>query len=154
MKTVFMVLLALLICFIGCRNEISYYKRGVYHETKGEYAKSLQAYRNSIKYDSTYALSYFGIGRVMVKNSRWEDALNYLLKSSGLGINDQDLYMMLGQVYESLDEIELAAEAYGKAIKARPDDALSHLTLGASLEKDHQYEAALNEYNSAIAIAE
>ena len=42
---------------------------------------------------------------------------------------------------------------YGKAIKERPDDALAHLTLGEILEKNHEYEAALAEYNSAIALA-
>lgn len=143
-----------LILFLsGCGNEISFYKRGVYFENKGEYAKALSSYRNSIKRDSTYALSYMGIGSVMVKNKRWEEALLNLLKANELGINDQELNMMIGQVYESLNQMDKAAEAYGKAIKERPEDALLHLKLGDTLEKKRDYEGALKEYNSAIAIA-
>ena len=152
MKVVFITSFILIIFFIGCSTEISLYKRGVFHENKGEYSKAIKTYQNSIKRDSTYALSYMGIGSVYIKNKRWEDALNYILKANELGINDQDIYMMLGQIYESLDELELAAEAYGKAIKKRPEVALMHLRLGTSLEKNHEYEAALDEYNSAIAL--
>ena len=152
MKVIFITSVILIIFFIGCSTEISLYRRGVFYENKGEYSKAIKAYQNSIERDSTYALSYMGIGSVYIKNKRWEDALNYLLRANKLGINDQDIYMMLGQVYETLDELELAAEAYSKAIKKRPDDALMHLKLGTSLEKNHEYEAALNEYNSAIAL--
>lgn len=154
MKSGLSIVIIVIIVLTGCsRSQVSYYKRGVNYENKGKYAKALKAYRNSVKRDSTFALSYMGIGSVMVKNKRWEDALEYLLKANEIGITDQDIYMMIGQVYEALDNTDLAAEAYGKAIKARPEDALLHLTLGVSLEKNHEYEAALNEYNSAIAIA-
>ena len=96
------IIVLLMIILAGCGSEISYYKRGSYYEKKGEYAKALEAYRTSLKHDSTYALSYMGVGNVMVKNKRWEDALENLLKANVLGIADQDFYMMLGQVYEEL----------------------------------------------------
>jgi tetratricopeptide (TPR) repeat protein len=48
--------------------------------------------------------------------------------------------------------MDLAAEEYGKAIRARPDDVLSHLKLGEALEKSRDYAGALGEYRSAISI--
>ena len=152
MKKYVFAILAVMV-FAGCGSEISYYKRGVFYENKGEYAKALDSYRTSLKHDSTYALSFMGIGSVMMKNKQWDPALVNLLRATGLGISDQDIFMMLGQVYEELGRMDLAAEVYGQAIKERPDDALAHLTLGASLERNLDYEGALAEYNSAIALA-
>jgi len=152
MKAYISMVVALLV-LAGCGTEISYYKRGVYYENKGDYGKAIREYRASIKHDSTYALSYMGIGSVMMKNKQWEPALENLLLANTLGINNQDFFMMLGQVYEELGRMDLAAEVYGRAIKDRPDDVLLHLTLGASLEKNRDFEGALAEYNSAIALA-
>ena len=87
------------------------------------------------------------------KNERWNDALTNLLKAENLGIDAQEFHMLLGSVYEALNDIDRAGEEYGKAIKDRPDDVYAHLLLGSTLEKAGDYESALSEYNAAIAIA-
>lgn len=149
-RAILVVMTALFIS--GCASEITYYKRGVQFEKKGEYAKAMEAYRKSITRDPNYALSYFGLGSVYSKNKLWDASLENLLKARDMGIDDQDIHMLLGSVYEAMGKTDLAAEEYGRAIKARPDDVLSHLKLGATMEKSRDFEGALVEYRAASSI--
>ena len=153
MKLLMTILIAFSFVITGCSSEISYFKRGYRFEKQGKYEKAIKAYNKSLKHDPDYALSYFGLGSVHSKNNRWDEALTNLLNAENLGLDDDEFHMLLGSVYEALNDLDKAAIEYGKAIKERPEEIIPHLKFGRSLEKEKDYEGALGEYKTAIAIA-
>lgn len=58
-------------------------------------------------------------------------------------------FLMLGDAYMSIQEPDLAIDAYKQALKQNPSDPLLASKLGRAYVKTHQYAKAINYYKEA-----
>ncbi|XP_017846384.1 tetratricopeptide repeat protein 21B-like [Drosophila busckii] len=63
-------------------------------------------------------------------------------------------FLMLGEAYLSIQEIDKAIDAYGRAFKMNPLNSLLASKLGRAYVKSHQYAKALRYYNEVVKNAE
>ncbi|KAM7360843.1 tetratricopeptide repeat protein 21B-like isoform 2-T5 [Cochliomyia hominivorax] len=63
---------------------------------------------------------------------------------------ESESYLMLGEAYMSIQEPNLAVEAYQKALELNPHDSHVASKLGRSYVKTHQYAKAIQFYQEAL----
>ena len=103
------------------------------------------------------AMAYRGLGEL-------EKAKEHLDKNGTVGLRPNDplvdelrnlvegerLYLIRGQLAFSAKRFQEAAEAFGKAIEAKPDSARAHVNLGSSLAELGKIDEALKHYEIAL----
>ena len=85
--------------------------------------------------------------------SAFEEVKSLLLSALDIDASDAgDIYEALGVIYNVNKDYEAAADAFRKAIDARPDDYQLWNKLGATLANGNQSDQALPAYHKALQI--
>ncbi|XP_055902735.1 tetratricopeptide repeat protein 21B-like [Eupeodes corollae] len=63
---------------------------------------------------------------------------------------EPESYLMLGEAYMSIQEPDLAVDAYVQALELNPNDSLLASKLGRAYVKTHQYKKAIRYYQEAV----
>jgi predicted Zn-dependent protease len=93
----------------------------------------------------------FLLGRVYMTVGKLEAARSALEKARDLGYGPR-VDRPLGEVYLGLKAPEEARKCFERQLARRPDDAWTRLELGKALEDLGQQDAALKEYQRAVAL--
>ena len=85
--------------------------------------------------------------------SAFDEVKRLLLSALDIDASDAgDIYEALGVIYNVNKDYEAAAEAFRKAVEARPDDYQLWNKLGATLANGNQSDQALPNYHKALQI--
>ena len=68
------------------------------------------------------------------------------------GVQDNDIYLLIGNAYHCLGQYQLAIQAYLGGLHIDPDSADLYVNLGNAYIQRGSYYDAIDSYNSAIAI--
>ncbi len=86
-----------------------FYMRGVITQYNvGDLNQAVEDYKKAIEIDSTFAPSYWSIGRVLCDKEKYSEAINYFEKLRSLSPIDWEPYYRLGVTYYELGEFEKA----------------------------------------------
>lgn len=123
----------------------------VYHRggVKMADAEALLRKATGIAPDFHQALS--NLGRVLIDNGKYEDAIATYRRLVFLRSGDDDAWAGLGRAYAHLGDIEAAAEAYRKSIDLNPEVPGTYLALGHMLKTLGRQAEALASYREAVA---
>jgi tetratricopeptide (TPR) repeat protein len=125
-----------------------------------DYKCASENYKKAIigkKYDSKdYSLVLFRVGFAEGELNNYEEAIKYLKDAAAAKEGYGDAYWTLGGTYRKMEEFELAAESYSKAILAFANDKQSLKTVyywrARSYMDDERYSESLADLKSAMAI--
>ena len=108
-------------------------------------------FQSAIRYKSDSALAYQKDGIISMSFQNYNEAI--VLLSTSLSVDDTDFqtFILLGNCYRKLDQVENAIHCFQKAISLNADSDESHVQLG-QLFWEKEDSTAINYYKSAIAI--
>ena len=108
-------------------------------------------FQSAIKYKSDSALSYQKDCRISMSFEDYSQAI--VLLSTSLSVDDTDFqtFILLGNCYRKLDQVENAIHCFQKAISLNSDSDEAYVQLG-QLFWEKEDSTAINYYKSAIAI--
>ncbi len=114
-----------------------------------------RSYLSSALKNHGSSMNDYEMGSVYYYLGDYENAKDYLEKaSSGAKKNDTHIIQMLGKTYEQLGDSNYAASIYSQYIEEVGADPAIYNQLGLCKLKAKEYEAALNAFNSGLAIEE
>ncbi len=87
--------------------------------------------------------SHYQSGLELVRQSEFKQALQ-------TGYWLAETYLALGSVYDRLDRIEQAIEAYSRAVKIKPDFTEAYANLGLAYDRSAQFLKAIRMHLTAI----
>jgi TolB-like protein/lipopolysaccharide biosynthesis regulator YciM len=120
--------------------------------------KAENLYRLSLDYDSAFALSYAGLGRVYMNKHYWLDYFNrdfmdsvLILANTALRFNSQlsDAYTLRGQYYMLNGRNDEAIRELDQAIDYNPNSSLAYMLKGNLYLNNNNLESIKN-FNNAI----
>jgi tetratricopeptide (TPR) repeat protein/MinD-like ATPase involved in chromosome partitioning or flagellar assembly len=137
---------------------------------KNDFDKALIKYNEAIGLNRSYALAYYGRGRVYLERRQLDDALRDFDEVIKLNANDApasvapnandpliasnaDAYVGRGDVYWLKRDFDNAIEAYSRAIKLKPDLPDAHVKRGKVLVEKGNRGDAMADYNRAIELS-
>ncbi|MCC5840326.1 MAG: tetratricopeptide repeat protein [Opitutales bacterium] len=89
---------------------------------EGEIERAIAAYREAIRKFPTFFRAYQNLGRALVAEGRYAEALPMLLKAIELNGGDGSLYGLVGFCYLNEGRFSTALDAYRFAIMFQPDN--------------------------------
>lgn len=99
------------------------------------------------------SMSDYEKGTIYYYVEDYENARNFLETARSNGNEeDRETLLMLGKTYEQLGDSNYAASLYSKYLESAGDDAVIYNQLGLCKLKNSEYEAALNAFNSGLAV--
>jgi tetratricopeptide (TPR) repeat protein len=133
---------------------------GTIYELQGDYAKALEYHQRSLKIkeemgdQATLAFPLQGIGIVKKSQGHYTEALELLGKAAVAARQVGDLELLLqirttaGQVHRSLNQPDLARQAFADAIGATED--LRNQVAGAAQQRQQFFETKLSPYYEMV----
>lgn len=89
---------------------------------EGEIERAIASYREAIRKFPTFFRAYQNLGRALVAEGRYDEALPMLLKAIELNGGDGSLYGLVGFSYLNQGRFATALDAYRFAIMFQPDN--------------------------------
>lgn len=101
------------------------YYLGTLAYTQGEDEKAERYFKEILLEDNTHGRAHLGLGKLRLRQRRFEEALESLRHAEEQRPDDFDVYFQLSRVYSSLGQRELASQAMQKysELKAAQDQA-------------------------------
>jgi len=113
-----------------------------------EYAEAVRLFQAATGDQSDHWRAYVHWGRAEMAQENLEEALVHLKQATALNSHSQFAQFNLGLTYKRLGQLDEAIQAFEKA----PTIARSHNELGEILAGREEFEVALGEFESAVAI--
>jgi len=108
-------------------------------------------FQSAIKYKSDLALAYQKDGRISMSFQNYNEAIVLLSKSLSVDDTDFQTFILLGNCYRKLDQVENAIHCFRKAINWNKNSDEAYVQLG-NIFWEKQDSTAINYYKSAISI--
>jgi Flp pilus assembly protein TadD len=119
-------------------------------ESGNLYTEAEQLFREAIQRAPQDASGYLGLGSVLSKLGRLEDACQIL--AQGLRLNEQQFALtMLGIIQRRLGDLSAARDTLRRSLDLNPDDDEAHFALGLAWAQE-QPLLALEHYGRALEI--
>jgi tetratricopeptide (TPR) repeat protein len=108
----------------------AWYNKGMFFQNKGKYEEAKTCYRTISSIDSLYTESYYNQGYInLVYEKQLDSSIFFFNKTVEIDSLHFYAYNNLGLSYERNGEIDLAQNAYKKAIEINPDFKLAKKNL-------------------------
>ena len=121
------------------KNSHRYLGNALYEQ--GRYAEAVDAYRVAAEQRPDHAVAHASLGMVLNKLGRFEEAETHLRRAIALDSKTKNSHRYLGNALYEQGRYAEAVDAYRVAAEQRPDDALAHASLGATLNLGRNEEA-------------
>src|SRR5258708_20767441 len=118
---------------------ISYERLGRLHEAIAEFRKAIAWQPKNMTPDPT---PIFNLGRVLLKESKPQEALPYLRNAADLLPEGAEAHEQLGKAYTILNELQLAQKELEKAVTLAPELPRLHYLLGQLYRREGLSEKA------------
>jgi tetratricopeptide (TPR) repeat protein len=120
----------------------------------GNVAKAQRALDEAIKLDQGLADAYWQRGVLRSRQGAVKDAVSDLTRALVLRPTRYEAHAALADAYYDLGREPLALEEWGKAVRAKSDNATWRFRYGKLLAANHRSEAAKVELSRALELAE
>ena len=106
------------------------------------------------KYSEKNILTLIKLGQAQLyaKEPRYQKAINYLNKAAEIAPNNTDIYVALGEVYESQNSASDAIKYYNKAVYINPSLTIPLVKIGYLYMHSKNLDAARENFEKAEAI--
>jgi tetratricopeptide (TPR) repeat protein len=122
-----------------------YDQLGRMHYDLGQYAESIEAFRQEIKLQPS-SVAYHFLGNGYYFTEKLDDAVAAYREAIRLTPNYEEAYLELGKVYNRLGRHGDAIDSYQHALKIQPDNVIAHVGLGFNEFKQGNRDAAIRQY--------
>jgi tetratricopeptide (TPR) repeat protein/uncharacterized caspase-like protein len=133
---------------VGTRQAAAENALGLIFQGKLDEFQAERAYRRAIEMAPDWAAPHYNLA-LLYKNRKSPDALPLLESAARLDPTNTAILAALGDEYFSKEQWQQAAEAYKKAVTAKPSDATLHTKLGHALYSQGLRDEANREYQKA-----
>lgn len=123
---------------------------GIVLEKMGEKHKAEERYRKVLKADPNFARAYMLIGELLLENGNFDKALNNFNRSLELVPQQTDAHCSLGYALLERGRFEEAKDHFLAALSVDDKDVNSILGFSSWLEKQEQWQLALDTVERAI----
>ena len=134
----------------------AHYNLGGVLQAQGSVRQAIGAYRRAIALDPTYSEAHNNLGTLLDTTGDRANALAHYRLAVEFGSSQAAAHYNLGIALmarrQSDEPVTEAVEAFRQAVALDPDFAEAHASLGAALLVEGEPEAALAEYERAIAL--
>jgi Flp pilus assembly protein TadD len=107
---------------------------GIAYEQMDRIDEAEAAYRNAVRWQAASPAQdptpILNLGRILLKQNRPEEALEYLTRAVELGPEHAATHLQLGKAHSYVKQLESAQRELEKACRLKPDDARLHYMLG------------------------
>ncbi|HET8708600.1 MAG TPA: tetratricopeptide repeat protein [Pseudomonadales bacterium] len=115
----------------------------------GQDSLALQLFRDLEQKYPLLSGPYLNEAKILVKQKKFDDAKNQLMKAASLHPQNPYIYNELGLVQRELGQFQDAMQSYQKALQIAPNYALAHYNLGILADLYLQnYTLALDQYKA------
>lgn len=141
---------------LATTNADQYYKQGEAYLLAKDYMHGAEAYRKAIALQPNMTAAYYGIALCYDQQSQWPaEAAAWKQYFALGGRSEPNAYLLLGNVDQRLKKHQEALEAYGNAIRLKPEfgnSAAVRMWIGDAYYETKQYEKAAPEYLASVRI--
>lgn len=118
----------------------------------GHYAKAESLFKKALGLDDQNATINFDLGMFYKNQEQYKKALEYLIRASKLGPDDDFVWFMLGHAYQKLEMSDEAIETYDIAVEVNPRNDSAWNNLGLEYVRRQEYKEAVECYKRAIQV--
>jgi tetratricopeptide (TPR) repeat protein len=131
------------------KNAWGQYMLGMSSWKGGDLSKAEGAFESALTIDPRHIKSYINLGRVLIEQKRYDDAVSKLTRAAELEPSSSDAQRLLGRAYSAQGKSEEAMTAYQQAIEINELDAWSMNNLGLLLLEQKRADEALPLFEKA-----
>lgn len=117
-----------------------------------EYGKAKKAVLHALTLDPESANANFLMGFIMIKASRWTEAIVYLTKADGEIANHPEILRNLGWAYYNSQQRSRGIFLLERALNIAPEDTFIMCDLGICYINEKNFERALDLFHHALTI--
>jgi tetratricopeptide (TPR) repeat protein len=125
---------------------------GELQEQEGMLAEAEKTYLRALKTDSRHSVSHYRLGRLLIKDKRFDQGTEHILKAIDMEPENPAYLEALGGEFERSGKLLEAANMLERASVIEPDRFEVHMRLGDIYKKKKMYQEALTRYWSALSI--
>jgi tetratricopeptide (TPR) repeat protein len=122
---------------------------GECYEYSGEFEKARKIYAEALKIDQMDGRLHYRIGVCYASEEKWKAALKALESAYRQNKESEEFCIALAEVYNQLDETELAYTFYKKAIIIAPEEPITWISYLEFLIDNEDYEIAFETLEDA-----
>lgn len=120
----------------------------------GRIEEALEAFRNAIAEDPSFAVAHYNVGVLSVLQGEVRSGIYHLQESAGLDPSDADPLEALGDIHHELGEIGKAVECYSECARREPGNERYLIAAARMWELLGKPFSAENCYRAAIELPE
>lgn len=124
--------------------------RGTLYLNEGEIDKALRSYRATLRKSPENLEALYGVGVILQKKQKFQEAKNYLEKALQIDDNNCYIWNNYGIVCANLKEYEDAIEAFKKSYKLNPTFKAPRQNLAEVYIHTGQFERGIEIYMDLI----
>ncbi len=114
------------------------------YNAQRDYSSAANSFRKVTEIDSSRADAFYGLGKVLVRTSRHQEAISALEKAISLNLDEKEVHLEIAGAYEALQDWGNAAEAYERYLSLDPEISWNaYKQLGLARLSLEQYDAAV-----------
>jgi serine/threonine-protein kinase len=114
------------------------------------YPQAEEEYRAAVQIDPNNAASQSALGHVLLKERKWDEAINSLRAATSLQPDDAVAHNNLGVALQTVGNVADAIPEFREAIRVQPDYLEAHANLGRALEKQNDLSGSITEYHEVL----
>jgi tetratricopeptide (TPR) repeat protein len=118
----------------------------------GDLEKSEKSFNEALRLDPDHFKSLLHLGRLLVDQKRYDDAVVRLTHAGELDPNSADVQRLLPRALVGQNKSDDAVAAYRRTIELDPKDAWSMNNLGSLLIEKQRYDKALPVLQKAVSL--
>jgi tetratricopeptide (TPR) repeat protein len=118
---------------------------GVAYWAENHLSEAQSEFLLALKEDSGNSMTNLYLGDIAVKQGRFNEALDYLLKAEPGLERFEQVHLLLGKCYHGLSQPEKAKDALLKAVEEDPSDALPHYLLAQLYREANDVDSSARE---------
>jgi tetratricopeptide (TPR) repeat protein len=124
--------------------------RALCYEKLGKPEEAMEDYEQILNYNSTYALAYAGIGKILFEQKKYTEAELPILKAASLEPDNFDILYLAGRVQLMVQNREKAEIFLKNALKINPNSASIHYYTGMARANRGDIYGAAASFNTYI----
>jgi tetratricopeptide (TPR) repeat protein len=124
--------------------------RGLIYESRKQYEKAAEDYREIICLYPDHGIAHFQLGCLYLLEQLFSKARQHLEKVIELNPAFPQAQSYLGMTYAKMNLLKQAKQAYEQAITLEPNSAMAYSNLGLLFSRQNQLERSIFYYKKAI----
>lgn len=129
-----------------------WYERGYELKRAGDFTRSLNAFKQSIKLNAHVAAPWIGLAQLLDGNNQLPEARQCLQQAIMAEPSNVMAHRLLAAAHQVLGYVEEAQSTFEKALRIEPTSALTYCGIGKLFEDIGQPQKAADAYRKSLAL--